>query len=59
MSEPATRQSIALRVLAAWPALSPLVAFVIAEGVQLVQQGADGFHLATRCLAADYLVPVF
>jgi len=34
-------------------------AFVIAEGVQLVQHGADGFHPATPCLAADYLVPVF
>jgi hypothetical protein len=52
VSEPATRQPIALRVLAAWPALTPLVAFVIAETVQLVQHGADGFPRATfscRC----------
>jgi hypothetical protein len=56
--EVATRQPISLRVLAAWPALTPLVAFVIAETVQLVQHGADGFHRATLLNGLVYLVGV-
>jgi hypothetical protein len=58
VSEAATRQPTALRVLAAWPALTPLVAFVIAETVQLVQHGADGFHRATLLNGLVYLVGV-
>jgi uncharacterized protein DUF6790 len=52
------RQPIALRVLAAWPALTPVVAFAIAEVVQLVQHGVTGFHRATLLNAIVYLVGV-
>jgi hypothetical protein len=52
------RQPVGLRVLAAWPALTPLVAFVIAEIVQLVQHGTDGFHRATLLNGLVYLVGV-
>jgi hypothetical protein len=54
----AGRQSIAIRVLAAWPALTPVVAFAIAEVVQLVQHGVSGFHRATLLNGLVYLVGV-
>ncbi len=47
MNDAPHRQSIPLRVLAAWPALTPVVMFAIAELVQLIQHGVSGFHRAT------------
>jgi hypothetical protein len=55
---PAGRQPIAIRVLAAWPALTPVVAFTIAEVVQLVEHGVSGFHRATLLNGLVYLVGV-
>lgn len=52
------RQPIALRVLAAWPALTPVVAFAVAEIVQLVAHGVTGFHRATLLNGLVYLVGV-
>jgi hypothetical protein len=45
-------------VLAAWSALTPVVAFAIAEIVQLVQHGTDGFHRATLVNGLVYLIGV-
>jgi hypothetical protein len=52
------RPPISLRVLAAWPALAPVVAFAIAEVVQLARHGTAGFHRATLLNALVYLVGV-
>jgi hypothetical protein len=51
-------QPIAPRVLAAWPAVTPVVAFAIAEFIQLIQHGVTGFHRATLLNALVYLVGV-
>jgi hypothetical protein len=53
-----SRQPIALRVLAAWPVLAPVVAFAIAELIQLIQHGVTGFHRATLLNGLIYLVGV-
>jgi uncharacterized protein DUF6790 len=45
-------------VLAAWPALTPVVAFAIAEVVQLIEHGVTGFHRATLLNGLVYLVGV-
>jgi len=58
VNQAATRQPIALRVLAAWPALTPFVMFAIAEIVQLVQHGVTGFHRATLLNGLVFLVGV-
>jgi hypothetical protein len=58
LSTAPARQPIPLRVLAAWPALTPVVAFAIAEIVQLVQHGTDGFHRATLVNGLVYLIGV-
>jgi hypothetical protein len=52
------RQPIALRVLAAWPVLTPVVAFLVAEIVQVVEHGVTGFHRATLLNGLVYLVGV-
>ncbi len=54
----ATRQPVAVRVLAAWPVLAPVVGFGIAEIVQLAQHGTSGFHRATLLNALVYLIGV-
>src|SRR6266508_2718282 len=54
----ATRQPVAVRVLAAWPVLAPVVGFGIAEIVQLAQHGTSGFHRATLLNGLVYLVGV-
>jgi hypothetical protein len=54
----AAPQPIPLRVLAAWPALTPVVAFAIAETVQLIEHGGSGFHRATLLNGLVYLVGV-
>jgi hypothetical protein len=51
-----SKQPIFLRVLAAWPALAPVVAFAAAEIVQLIQHGSTGFHRATLLNGLVYLV---
>jgi hypothetical protein len=58
LSTAPARQPIPLRALAAWPALTPVVAFAIAEIVQLVQHGTDGFHRATLVNGLVYLIGV-
>ena len=52
------RQSNPRRVLAAWPELTPVVMFVVAELVQLVQHGISGFHRATLLNGLFYLIGV-
>jgi hypothetical protein len=54
----ARAQPIALQVLAAWPVLTPVVGFAIAEIAQLVQHGPTGFHRATLLNGLVYLVGV-
>jgi hypothetical protein len=46
------------RVLAAWPALTPVVLYAIAELVQLIQHGVSGFHRATLLNGLVYLIGV-
>src|SRR6266540_5452037 len=57
-SSAASRQPVAVRVLAAWPVLAPVVGFGIAEIVQLAQHGTSGFHRATLLNALVYLIGV-
>ena len=45
-------------MLAAWPVLAPVVAFAIAELIQLIQHGVTGFHRATLLNGLIYLVGV-
>ena len=52
------RQSAAVRVLAAWPVLTPVVAFLIAEAVQVGMHGTTGFHRATLLNGLIYLIGV-
>jgi hypothetical protein len=52
------RQPMALRVLAEWPAITPVVAFAVAEAVQLARHGTTGFHRATLLNALVYLIGV-
>jgi hypothetical protein len=54
----ARKTPAALRVLAAWPVLTPVVAFVIAQAVQLAQHGTTGFHRAALLNGLVYLVGV-
>ena len=51
-------QPVALQALAAWPVLTPVVGFAIAEIVQLVQHGTTGLHRATLLNGLVYLVGV-
>ena len=53
---PGNRQPIATRLIAAWPVLTPVVAFAIAEIIQLVEHGVTGFHRATLLNGLVYLV---
>jgi Family of unknown function (DUF6790) len=54
----AKRQPAALRVLAEWPVLTPVVGFGVAEVVQLAQHGTSGFHRATLLNGLVYLIGV-
>jgi hypothetical protein len=51
-------QPVALQALAAWPVLTPVVGFAIAEIVQLIQHGTTGLHRATLLNGLVYLVGV-
>jgi hypothetical protein len=58
VSDAPRRQSFPLRVLAAWPVLTPVVMFAIAELIQLIQHGVSGFHRATLLNGLIYLIGV-